>query len=190
MAPAETSPIRRVLLIGFMGSGKSSVGRALARQLGWSFRDFDAAVEAEVGQPVPRIFRERGEAFFREVEGRIGRRLLELDRVVLASGGGWPVRERRMERLPAGTLSVWLRISPEEAVERVRDGDGPERPLLAGPDPVGRARELLRARKPAYSKASLVLDSGSAPPEGLARIIVEHVRVSGDAAGVAGSDLD
>lgn len=169
----------RVLLVGFMGSGKSSVGRALAPLLGWPFRDFDEEIEAEVGAPVPEIFRTRGEDFFRRVEARIGRRLLEHDDVVLASGGGWAVPRGRLEEVPPGTLSVWLRVSAAEAVRRVR-GEGPERPLLDAADPVARAQELLEEREPSYRRADLILDSESAPPEGLARTILESMRVSGD----------
>jgi len=174
MESAEPSPVRRVLLVGFMASGKTSVGRALARRLGWTFRDFDAEIEAEAGCPVPEIFRRLGEARFRELEGEVGRRLLGEDEVVLAAGGGWPVRDRRMERLPPGTFSVWLRVSPEEAVRRVRN-DATVRPLLEGADPLTRARSLLEARTPHYRKAERTLDAEAAPPEGLARTIHEFL---------------
>jgi len=187
MGSVEIPGPRRVLLVGFMGSGKSTVGRVLAAELGWCFSDFDDAVESEVGAPIPEIFAQRGEAFFRKVEDRVARRLLERDRIVLASGGGWPVREGRMDRLPAETLSVWLRVSPEEAVRRARADEG-ERPLLAGDDPVERARDLLEERAPEYGKAALILDSESAPPRGLARTIVEYLRVQRSAVGAPGTD--
>lgn len=165
----------RVLLVGFMGSGKTSVGRALARLLKWPFRDFDDEIEAEVGRTVPEIFRLRGEAFFRRVEARVARRLFDEEEVVLASGGGWAAEPGRLDAVPAGTLSVWLRVSAEEAVRRVRDGER-ERPLLDVDDPVARARALLAEREASYREADLVLDSESAPPEGLARSILKHIR--------------
>ncbi|MDX1568450.1 MAG: shikimate kinase, partial [Longimicrobiales bacterium] len=100
----------RIVLVGFMASGKTSVGRELARLLGWDFVDFDEEIEAEAGAPIPEIFSEQGEPAFRELEERVGRRLLELEGAVLATGGGWGAVEGRLEDLPGGTFSVWLRI--------------------------------------------------------------------------------
>ncbi len=156
-----------MLLVGFMGSGKTLVGQALAERLGWAFRDFDQEIRSRMGLPIPQIFRQHGEESFREMEGRVGTELLQVENAVLASGGGWPSGLGRMEELPAGTFSVWLRVSPEEAVRRVRQ-EGPTRPLLAVPDPLGKARELLAEREPWYSKADVALDSGGGGPEELA----------------------
>lgn len=176
MESADADAVRRVLLVGFMGSGKTTVGRRLARLLGWSFHDFDAEVEARAGMTVSRIFALHGEARFRALEAEVGRRLLESERAVLASGGGWPAREGRMDALPPGTLSVWLRVSPEEAVRRARE-EGPTRPLLDTTDPVARARSLVEERAPSYRRASLILDSESAPAEWLARTIYESIHM-------------
>lgn len=162
--------IRRVLLVGFMGSGKTQVGQALAKRLGWAFRDFDQEIADRMGLPIPDIFRQHGEALFREVEERVGADLLLEEKVVLASGGGWPEAEGRLDGLPEGTLSVWLRVAPEEAVRRVRE-EGSTRPLLAVPHPVERAREILAKRENCYGKAHLALDSMEAGPEELARTI-------------------
>ena len=109
----DRGPIRRVLLVGFMGSGKTQVGQALARRLGWQFRDFDQEVRFRVGLPIPEIFRQHGEARFREMEAAVGAELLKEEDVVLASGGGWPAGPTRMEALPPGTLSVWLKVTAE-----------------------------------------------------------------------------
>lgn len=163
-------PFQRVLLIGFMGSGKTQVGQALARRLGWTFRDFDQEIRSRLGLPVPEIFLNHGEGFFRQIEERVGAELLRQEGVVLASGGGWPAALGRMEGMPSGTVAVWLQVTPEEAVRRVRE-EGPTRPLLAVADPVARARELLRSREPFYRKAHLVVDSTKGKPEELARTI-------------------
>ena len=168
--------IDRVLLVGFMGSGKTLVGQALARRLGWAFRDFDQEVRFRVGLPIPEIFRQHGEAHFREMERVVGAELLKEEQVVLATGGGWPADIGRVDALPPGTFTVWLKVTPEEAIRRARE-EGPTRPLLAVPDPVERARELLRDRERFYEKAELALDSVGRTPEELVREI-EAVMIS------------
>jgi len=174
----EPGSIRRILLVGFMGSGKTLVGQALAERLGWNFRDFDQEIRFRVGLPIPEIFRQHGETGFRRVEAAVGTELLREENVVLASGGGWAAEEGRLERVPPGTLTVWLKVTPEEAVRRVRE-EGPTRPLLALPDPLTRARELLGAREAWYERADLALDSQDGDPEELARRIEEILKATG-----------
>lgn len=173
-ATTSDAPVRRVLLVGFMGSGKTTVGRILAERLGWSFVDFDERIEARLRRSVERIFREMGEAEFRRVEAEVGRDLVGRDRVVLASGGGWPARPGRLEGLPPGTLTVWLRVSPEEALRRVRRAEE-VRPLLERPDALAEAGRLLSEREPYYRRAALALDTEGAPAEELARSIEERM---------------
>ena len=150
----------------------------MARRLGWSFRDFDREIEGRLGLSISEVFHQHGEGFFRETEGLVGSELLGQDRVVLASGGGWPLATGRLEGLPSGTLSVWLRVSAEEAVRRVRN-EGPIRPLLTVSDPVSRARELLRNRRAWYAKAGLTVDSEGVMPEDLARHIEDFMHSEG-----------
>lgn len=175
MAP---STIRRVLLVGFMGSGKTRIGQLLAQRLGWGFRDFDQEVKSRSGLPIPELFRQHGEVRFRELEEELGRGLLEEEAVVLASGGGWPAAVGRMEELGPDTFSVWLQVTPEEAVRRVTS-QGPTRPLLAVENPLERAREILTQREEYYRKADGVLDSQEGSPEYLARRIAELMAESG-----------
>ncbi len=173
-SPSPAS-FRRILLVGFMGSGKSTVGPLLARELGWRFVDLDTAVEREAGRTISHIFREEGEEAFRAVEDRMARRLLGEDLIVLASGGGWPCRPGRMEALPENTLSIWLAVPPELALERAR-GQGTERPLLDVPDPLRRTRELLVRREPYYRAAHWWVDTERrTPPEVVGRV-VDHLR--------------
>lgn len=160
----------RVLLVGFMGSGKTRVGRALAQRLGWSFHDFDEEIEARAGLSIPEIFRRHGEEFFRRMEEEVGKEALQARRAVLASGGGWPVAPGRLEELGPDTFSVWLKVTPEEAVRRAA-AEGVGRPLLAVDDPLSRARALLAEREPFYGKAHAAIDSTEAGPEELAREI-------------------
>ncbi len=161
-----------------MGSGKSTVGRRLARELGWAFRDFDEVIEETVGKPVARIFADDGEPAFREMEARIGAELLALDRVVLASGGGWPCTPGRMESLPEGTLSIWLRVHPEEAVDRARKGYR-RRPLLQNEDPEGTLKELLRHRLPFYKMADWTEEGGAESPAEVAKRLAHRLLTGG-----------
>jgi shikimate kinase len=163
----------RVLLVGFMGSGKSTVGPLLASLLDWAFLDFDREIERRAGASVATLFRERGEAFFRALEAQVGREALATERTVLASGGGWGAVSGRLAALGDDTLTVWLRVGAETAL--ARSGGLGDRPLLAGPEPLSRARELLEERTPRYREAALHLDSERASPEQLASAIVDHL---------------
>jgi shikimate kinase len=162
---------RRILLVGYMGAGKSTVGRILAARLGWAFRDFDRAIEERVAASISEIFEMYGEEVFRGLETRVGTELLAMDEVVLASGGGWPSRPGRLEGLPSGTLSVWLRIDPEEALRRVR-ADGEDRPLLQGPEAQARIHEHMTGREPQYRRALWWVDAGAGSPEEVAERIL------------------
>lgn len=170
------SPWLRVVLVGFMGSGKSRVGRELGRLLDWAFVDVDREVERLAGRTIPEIFRMEGEDAFRSLEGEVTRALLEREQIVLATGGGWPTAAPgRMEGLPPGSFSVWLRVSPEEAIRRIRTGRGRARPLLEVEDPLGEARRLLALREPVYSRAHLTVEVGKVPPRSLALEIRERL---------------
>ncbi|HEX6940234.1 MAG TPA: shikimate kinase [Longimicrobiales bacterium] len=149
--------VTRILVVGFMASGKSTIGRLVADRLGWGFIDFDAEIEQRTGSPVPEIFRQRGETEFRAYEAELTREVADLDHVVLAPGGGWITRPELLDYFGDETLVVWLRVSPEEAVRRAR-ADLSKRPLLMGGDPIARARMLLREREPLYRMADVVVD--------------------------------
>jgi len=157
----------RVLLIGFMGSGKTSVGRRVAKALGWRFVDFDDAIQAEAGATVTEIFASRGEPEFRALEARVAERLLGDRRVVLASGGGWAAAAPgRVRAVPPGTATVWLRVSPEEAVQRA--GRSGTRPLLARPDALEEAGRLIAQRHPYYEEARWTVDTERSSVEDVA----------------------
>lgn len=151
-------PPSRILLVGFMASGKSAVGREVARLLGWRFVDFDVEIRRRTGRDIADIFDRGGEGEFRAIEARVARGLLRRDRAVLASGGGWAAQPGHMEGIAADTLSVWLKVTAETAVERARR-QGVDRPLLEVPRPVERSRRLLARREPYYRLARLTLDS-------------------------------
>jgi len=153
-----SSRFARVLLVGFMGAGKTSVGRAVANGLGWRFIDFDDVVEVDAGMSVAELFEAHGEAHFRELEHRAARRLVLEDRVVLGSGGGWAAVPGWVAELPEETATFWLQVSAETALERVAEQRG-RRPLLDGADPLERAANLLIERSSSYREARWTVDT-------------------------------
>jgi shikimate kinase len=165
-------PLRRVLLVGFMGAGKTSVGRRVAVALDWRFVDFDDAVEARAGKSIAAIFAEEGEEHFRILEERVARDLLDEEGVVLGSGGGWSARSGRLEELPEGTATVWLRVSAKEALKRTASQPG-QRPLLAEPEPLKRAEGLLAERVPYYGRAGWTVDTERSTVEDVSARVLE-----------------
>ncbi|WP_205880959.1 shikimate kinase [Limisphaera ngatamarikiensis] len=147
--------IRNVALIGFMGSGKSAVGKLVAAELGFDFLDTDEKIEQAAGMSIPEIFRSLGEAGFREWERRIVRSLAGLRNTVIATGGGLPTYDDHLERLKEHSLVVCLWASPEVLFERVRHHT--HRPLLQTEDPLQRIRELLARREPWYRRADVMI---------------------------------
>jgi shikimate kinase len=151
---------RRILLLGFMASGKTAVGRALAAKLGWEHVDLDAEIEREAGASVQEIFAERGEEGFRALEVRVTPAVLAADRRVVTPGGGWVTNRGLLETVPEGTLTAWLRVSPSEVVRRLAaDPAQPVRPLLQGSEGERRLRELLAAREPLYRRAMISIET-------------------------------
>jgi shikimate kinase len=167
--------VDRVVLTGFMFSGKTTVGRTLADRLGWAFLDFDEEIERRTGRSVAALFRERGEPAFRQLEAELTEEVAGRRRVVLAPGGGWVTQPAAVARLRPGSLFVWLRVRPETVHARWRAGGGPERPLLAGPDPTARIAALLREREPLYARADLVCDADDDGPAAIAERIARHL---------------
>jgi shikimate kinase len=167
-----TAPaLRRVLLVGFMGAGKTSVGEAVAARLGWRFVDFDRTIEETVGLTVHEIFATFGERVFREHEQRVADVLLREDGVVLGTGGGWAAAGGRLAKLPPGTETFWLLVSPVEALRRV-SGEPGRRPLLDVEEPLREATELLQRRAAGYALARWTVDTdGSTVEDVTARIL-------------------
>ncbi len=161
-----------LILTGFMGAGKSAVGRELARRLGWRFVDLDREVEALAGKPVPRIFAEDGEERFRALETEALRSALSGGRTVVATGGGVLLRDENRSLL-APHLTVNLRAPLEVCVARVL-GSGEARPLLEGPDPLDAARRLWREREPLYRWVPRQVDTAGRDPGAVAEEILRR----------------
>jgi shikimate kinase len=174
MAPQSRSLL---ILIGMMGSGKSTIGRHLARQLGLEFIDGDRALEERSGVPVATIFEMEGEEGFRRREAALLDELTQRQRLVLATGGGAVLLEENRERMRDRGLVIYLEATLEELQRRLRHDKS--RPLLRGVDIDRRVAELLAARAPFYRQcAHLTFASGAANPKRLVQRILASPEVS------------
>jgi shikimate kinase len=168
-----------IVLIGFMGTGKSAVGRALAAQLGWRFVDTDALIEAAAGEPIHRIFAEAGEAVFRSYETSAIAQAADLRAAVIATGGGALGRPENVERLRSTGLLVCLTARPEIILKRT--APWANRPMLAAAaDPAARITELLAARAAHYAQADFTLDTSDVTIEAVAVAIAQLARAEFD----------
>jgi len=154
MAPM---PAENVILVGFMGAGKSVCGRLLARRLGRCFVETDDMIVARDGRAIADIFAQDGEETFRRLEAEAVEALRLKSGDVIATGGGLPCREGRMAALRQLGTVVWLRGDLDELLERARRAGG--RPMLAGRTPEEIAA-LHRAREPHYRGAHVTIDTG------------------------------
>jgi shikimate kinase len=147
-----------IFLIGPMGSGKTAVGRQLARMLDLDFVDSDVEIEARTGVDIPLIFEKEGEAGFREREQEAIEALTAREGIVLATGGGAVLKPANRENLSQRGCVVYLQTSVDQQMERTRHGR--QRPLLYTSDPKARLRELLAERLPLYeSTADLIVST-------------------------------
>mgnify|MGYP000342024817 CR=1 FL=1 len=153
-------PYGNIILTGFMGTGKSSVGRLLAARLGFTFVDTDAAIESRCGQTVHEIFRDRGEPAFRAMEAALAQELGAGDRQVIATGGRMMLDSANAAALSRHGLIFCLWATPEEILERLSGASTAVRPLLEGPDPEARIRLLYEERQAGYKQFSPVTTSG------------------------------
>ena len=152
--------MRRIILVGYMGSGKTTVGRALAKELGMQFYDLDWYIESRRRKTVAQIFAERGEDGFREIERNMLHEAAEFEDIVLSCGGGTPCFFDNMDYMNQQGDVIWLKADPEVLYKHLLMGKV-ERPLLKGKTPeelITFIREQLEKREPFYSKARYTLD--------------------------------
>ena len=157
----------RIFLVGFMGAGKTTAGKALARRLGYEFRDLDEIIQAKNGRSVRTIFAELGEDMFRRLEAEALESCRDLSRAVVALGGGAYVSEENRALLRELGTTIWIDSPLEVCLSRV--GSDPERPLLGNRSEM---IDLLNRRKPAYSCADHTVPGGLTPTQ-VASAIVE-----------------
>jgi shikimate kinase len=174
--PLSTRAIWNLALIGFMGAGKSSIGRLVAEHLQFDFVDTDDLIEKEAGKTVAEIFAEQGEAVFRKYEREVVEGLGGRRNIVIATGGGLATDAANMASLKRHALVVCLWASPETILERVAGQT--HRPLLQTANPEARIRELLEQRAPAYRQADVLIHTGSRPSKDVAQQVIHQFNLA------------
>jgi len=167
-----------VWLIGFMGSGKSTFGPKIARELGYRFIDMDSFITTKAGKTIPEIFAEQGEEAFRELEQAAVAELSSMEEIVVATGGGAPCNNNLIEQMNQSGLTLYLRMSPGALAHRLKDAKA-ERPLLKGKSDeelLAYIKEMLAKRSPSYEKAMLSIDATNVHTSSITSMIKEFLQ--------------
>lgn len=154
--------MKNIVLTGFMGTGKTAVGKELARRLSMRFIDIDLEIEKAEAMPIRDIFAKKGEGYFREVEAEMIRKYSAEKNLVIATGGGSVLRDMNLAALRENGIVFCLTARPETIHERISRND--DRPLLAGDDRMQKITELLDARSPLYVQAGILIDTDDKTP--------------------------
>ncbi len=165
-----------VYLIGYMGCGKSTAGKGLAKKLGYEFIDLDELLEANEGRTISEIFANDGEEAFRKIEQATLASTFGLEHVIIATGGGAPCFFDNMAQMNAHGLTIYIQMTPEGLMERLQGGMD-HRPILKGKSPQELHRfiaEALEKRNPFYTQAKSIVDGQILSPELLHNAIELH----------------
>lgn len=165
-------------LIGYRATGKTTLAKLLARRLGWEWIDADVEIERLAGKTIAQIFAEDGEPVFRDLEAQVIADLCRRDRLVLAAGGGAPLREENRRLMRQCGKVVWLTARPETILQRMSDDATTKqrRPSLTGQSPLEEIVQLLAQREPMYREtAHLTIDTENLSPEQLAADILDRL---------------
>jgi shikimate kinase len=170
-------PDKPIVLLGFMGSGKSTLGKQLARSLKLDFTDLDKYIESKTGRSVQEIFSVEGESRFRSLESQYLAELINRPAGVIAIGGGAPCHDEHIRLIKEKSLSVYLKISVPELYLRISLSKTP-RPLMAGK--TGAEMEnyictLLKTREKYYDQADIIMESDCITPDALLKAILPYV---------------
>lgn len=168
--------MKNVVLAGFMGTGKTEVGRELARLLDTKLIDVDAEIERSLKMTINEIFKQFGEPGFREIETGVIKKISENKNIIISTGGGAVLKQENMDIFRKNGIIVCLTAAPETILKRTSNNT--ERPLLQVENPLGKIKELLSYRKPFYEKADVIIDTEGKTPLQIAEEIIEKIRNS------------
>jgi len=166
--------LKNIILTGFMGVGKTSVGKKLAKDLGYTFVDTDTCIEADQRRDITSIFEKHGEPYFRDVEARIIKRILEGESQVVSTGGGAVIRDENRDLFKKAGMVICLAARPEVIFERIKQET--HRPLLQTADPLKTIKDILEIRAHFYHQADLIVDTSEKTVDEAVHEIKEKVR--------------
>jgi shikimate kinase len=176
--PNDRRKISRIVLLGYMCAGKSTVGEALARRLEWEFLDFDVEIERREGATVRQMIDVKGEEYFHRLEEALTEEIVEAQMLVVAPGGGWIMRPELLNSMGRGTLAVWLYVTPEETMRRLK-ADSIDRPFKEMEDPTDRIAAMIQEREQLYRLADLTIPADVRSIESIAYEIEQIMRTRG-----------
>jgi len=166
--------MKNIVLTGFMGTGKTAVGRELSRLLNMKLIDVDTEIEKSQGITINEIFKSFGELRFREIETGMIKKVTENKNIIISTGGGAVLKEENMDALRKNGVIVCLMATPETILKRTSDDSN--RPLLQVEDPFRKIKELLDFRMPFYKKSDIILDTEGKTPLQIAEEIIERIK--------------
>jgi shikimate kinase len=166
--------VKNIILTGFMGTGKTAVGRELSRMLDLKIVDIDTEIERSQKMTINDIFKNHGEKHFRDIETKMIQKISGQKNIIISTGGGAVLREENMELLRENGSVFCLSASAETIYERTSRSD--ERPLLKVEDPMAKIRELLEYRMPFYEQAGTVVETDGKTPLQIAEEIAEIIK--------------
>lgn len=171
----ERSKMKNIVLAGFMGTGKTEVGRMLAQKLGYTLIDADTEIEKDQKMTIAEIFKQYGEPKFRDIEADVIRRLSMMKNTVISTGGGAVLRQENIDNLRKNGIIICLTASPETILKRTSNSNN--RPLLQVDNPLEKIKELLEFRKPFYEKTDIMIDTEGKSPLRVAEEIIEKAAI-------------
>jgi len=169
--------MKNIVLTGFMGTGKTAVGKELSRLLDMKLIDVDTEIEKSEDITINEIFKQYGETRFREIETEMIKKISQQKNVIISTGGGAVLKQENMDTLRKNGVIVCLMATPETILKRTSNSD--ERPLLKVENPFEKINQLLNFRRPFYEKADIIIDTEGKTPLQIAEEIIEKVRIQG-----------
>jgi shikimate kinase len=166
--------MKNIILTGFMGTGKTAVGKELSRLLNMKLIDVDTEIEKSEKMTINEIFIRFGEKRFREIETEIVKKVSQNKNIIISTGGGVVLKQENIDILKKNGVIVCLTASPETILNRT--GNDNNRPLLQVENPLKRIKELINFRKPYYEKADIMIDTEGKNPLQIAEEIIERLK--------------
>lgn len=170
--------MKNIVLTGFMGTGKTEIGRILSKKLGAKLIDIDTEIEKRQKMTITEIFKQHGEQRFRDIESEVIKEIADAENAVISTGGGAVLRQENIDNLRKKGIIICLMASPETILKRTRHNK--DRPLLQVENPLQKIKELIEFRKPFYEKADLMVDTEGKNPLEVVEEIIEKTGMKKD----------